>query len=133
MYLSQKLFVFVKMIPFLEACRPETLVELAHYFLLMRYGEGDAVIKQGDVPWSILRASQFHEFVVEMVDMVTFGPFAFIPGTVQVQPVETRSVARRLVEIVNKSPTTVSEDLAGPDVIAFGDVAEAVWSLRPCT
>lgn len=39
----------LKMIPFLETCRPETLAELAHYFLLMRYGEGDAVIKQGDV------------------------------------------------------------------------------------
>ena len=39
----------LKLIPFLAACRPETLTELARYFLLMRYPEGTTVIKQGDV------------------------------------------------------------------------------------
>ena len=39
----------LKIIPFLAVCRPETLAELAHYFLLMPYAEGTAVIKQGDI------------------------------------------------------------------------------------
>ncbi len=39
----------LKIIPFLAVCRPETLAEPAHYFLLMPYAEGTVVIKQGDI------------------------------------------------------------------------------------
>ena len=39
----------LKLIPFLADCRPETLTELARYFLPMRYPEGTTVLKQGEV------------------------------------------------------------------------------------
>ena len=85
----------------------------------------EAVIRKGDVAWSILRATQFHDFV----HMVLSG-FARTPGVIalpfawQVQPVDVKEVAKRVTEVVLGAPTSGVEDFGGPEIHDLESLAE---------
>ena len=86
----------------------------------------EALVKQGDVPWSILRATQFHGLMeillrgFSRVPGITSIPFAW-----QYQPVDAREVADRLVEIVQGQPAGMLEDFGGPEIHDFKSIAES--------
>lgn len=60
-------------------------------------------MKAGEVPWTILRATQFHEFATQLFATLRQGPVVPIP-VMATQPVAAREVAEMLVEIVEASP-----------------------------
>jgi uncharacterized protein YbjT (DUF2867 family) len=70
-------------------------------------------VSAGAVPWSIQRATQFHEFAGQVVQQATFGPVAVIP-TMLIRPVAAREVAERLVEVAEAGPAGRLADLVGP-------------------
>lgn len=70
-------------------------------------------VSTGAVPWSIQRATQFHEFAGQVVQRATFGPVAVIP-TMLIRPVAAREVAERLVEVAEAGPGGRLADLVGP-------------------
>lgn len=73
----------------------------------------ERAVAAGDVPWSILRAAQFHEFVGQMVGQLSFGPITIVP-TFLVRPVAAREVAAALVDIAESGPAGRVTDLVGP-------------------
>ena len=75
----------------------------------------ERLVEQGSVPWSILRASQFHEFAQQALGFVTVGPVSLVPRMVT-QPVAAREVAAALVDLVEGGPRGRVPDLAGPEV-----------------
>lgn len=87
----------------------------------------EAVVKEGAVPWSILRATQFHT----LIEIFLRG-FSVIPGLLaaplgwKFQPVDTRDVAARLVEVVGRPPGVMLPDYGGPEVRDFRSLA-ASW------
>ncbi|HET7338547.1 MAG TPA: NAD(P)H-binding protein [Candidatus Dormibacteraeota bacterium] len=91
----------------------------------------EAVVKQGDVPWSILRATQFHDLMevflrgFSRVPGVTAIPFAW-----QYQPVDAREVATRLVEAVLEEQQGMLEDFGGPEIRTFKSIAESWITAR---
>ena len=60
-------------------------------------------VKAGQVPWTILRATQFHEFAPQMFGTLRQGPVVPIP-IMATQPVAAREVAEMRVEIAEASP-----------------------------
>ena len=70
-------------------------------------------VSTGAVPWSIQRATQFHEFAGQVVQRATVGPVALIP-TMLIRPVAAREVAGRLVEVAEAGPGGRLTDLVGP-------------------
>ncbi|WP_330296959.1 SDR family oxidoreductase [Streptomyces sp. NBC_00503] len=89
-----------------------------------KYGAELAVAESG-VPWTTLRAAQFHEFVLTAVSTMAKLPVVPVPGGLRFQPVDSREVAARLVELALGAPQGRVPDLVGPKVYALGDLSRA--------
>ncbi|GAB3799392.1 NAD(P)H-binding protein [Humibacter antri] len=63
--------------------------------------------------WTILRATQFHEFAQQMVARVAFGPLQLAP-VARCQPIAAADVGDALAEISVGEPRGLDRDLAGP-------------------
>jgi uncharacterized protein YbjT (DUF2867 family) len=81
----------------------------------------EEIVRDGVVPWTVLRATQFHEFVEQILERLP-GPVAVVPS-LTVQPVAVREVAEALVAIVAGEPLKAAPDLAGPRVESLADMA----------
>ncbi|MET1037692.1 MAG: NAD(P)H-binding protein [Aeromicrobium sp.] len=88
----------------------------------------EALVVAGDVPWTILRATQFHEFAAQMLDRVP-GPVAVLPRQ-RNQPVAAREVARALVDHVTGPPAGLAPELAGPQEENLADMARRLLRAR---
>ncbi|WP_432564009.1 SDR family oxidoreductase [Kineococcus sp. SYSU DK003] len=84
----------------------------------------EAVVTAGAVPWTILRATQFHEFARQVFETLRAGPLHLAP-VMRSQPVAAREVAERLVELAVKGPSGRVPDLAGPEVQRMTDMVRA--------
>ncbi|MFE9575611.1 SDR family oxidoreductase [Nocardia sp. NPDC006044] len=85
--------------------------------------DAEQIVTGSGVPWTTLRAAQFHDLVLNAVRTLTKLPVVPIPGGVRLQPVDARDVAARLAELVLDQPAGRVPDLAGPRVY---DLAELV-------
>jgi uncharacterized protein YbjT (DUF2867 family) len=81
----------------------------------------EEIVRNGAVPWTVLRATQFHEFVEQILQRVP-GPVALVPR-MTVQPVAVREVADALVALAAGEPQKDAPDLAGPQVESLPDLA----------
>jgi len=63
--------------------------------------------------FTLLRATQFHEFAPQIAGQFSFGPLTLAP-TMRTQPIAAREVATRLVDLAEGSPQGRVADLAGP-------------------
>jgi uncharacterized protein YbjT (DUF2867 family) len=88
--------------------------------------EAEAVVTGGGVPWSILRATQFHDLLDRFLQSITRFPFAFLPTDFQFQLVDSGEVADRLVEAAAAGSSGRLDDMGGPEVLRLGDVAR-LW------
>lgn len=70
-------------------------------------------VAAADVPWSLLRAAQFHEFAEQMIERLSFGPLTIVPKMLM-RPVATREVAVALVDAAEAGPSGRVTDLVGP-------------------
>lgn len=84
--------------------------------------EAEQIVAGSGVPWTTLRAAQFHDLVLNAVRTLAKLPVAPIPGGVRLQPVDSRDVAARLVELVLDEPAGLVPDLAGPRVYELAEL-----------
>lgn len=73
----------------------------------------EQVVASSDVPWTILRATQFHEFAGQMFDRAKLGPLHVAPRA-RVQPIAGAEVAEHLADLAEAAPAGRVPDLAGP-------------------
>jgi uncharacterized protein YbjT (DUF2867 family) len=90
-----------------------------------RQGVGHHV-RTGPVPWTILRATQFHEFAAQMLGD---GPVALVPSMLS-QPVAAREVADELVRLATAPAAGMAPDLAGPQRERVPDMARRLAAAR---
>lgn len=85
------------------------------------------LIEHSGIPWSILRASQFHYGIDVLLNVLTRLPLvALLPTDFPLQPVDEGEVARRLGEIVQAGPSGRLPDMGGPQVYTSGELAR-IW------
>lgn len=82
-----------------------------------------------EVGWSILRATQFHEFAEQALGFARLGPVSLVPRMLS-QPVAAREVAESLVRAVESGPGGRLPDLAGPEEHRIADLARRVSRAR---
>ena len=82
----------------------------------------EEIVEDGGVPWTILRATQFHDFVATLLDYLSRGPVALAPAGMSDQPVDVREVATRLLQLVAAGPSGRVEDLGGPQVLTVTEL-----------
>jgi len=91
----------------------------------------ESVVREEMVPWSILRATQFHSFMELMLSAFSRLPgVTSIPLEWQFQPVAEREVARRVVEVSLGAPAGMLPDFGGPEVRDCGSIAKAWLAAR---
>lgn len=84
----------------------------------------EEMVAAGEVPWTVLRATQFYEFVDQILAM-TPGPVALFPR-LRSQPVAVREVAAALVAHAVGPPAGQAPELAGPRVEELTELARRV-------
>ncbi len=84
----------------------------------------EKLVSSADVPWTILRATQFHEFAGQMLQRSSVGPLALVPR-MATQPVAAREVAEALVDAAEAGPQGRIADLGGPERKQLVDLVRA--------
>ncbi|WP_341996987.1 SDR family oxidoreductase [Microbacterium sp. LWH7-1.2] len=84
----------------------------------------ERVIEKGGVPWTILRATQFHEFAGQVFARAKVGPLHVAPRG-RVQPVAAREVGAQLAGLAAGAPQGRAADLAGPREERLDDMVKA--------
>lgn len=84
----------------------------------------ERVIEDGPAPWSLLRATQFHDLVDQLFTSAARLPVLALPTAIRVQPIDVADVARRLVEVAEGPAQGRLADIGGPRVQTLGDLAE---------
>jgi len=79
------------------------------------------------VPYTILRATQFFEFLGRIVDSSTEGDTVHLPP-VLIQPEAADDVAAALADIAVGAPVNGIVELAGPDAFRFDELARRFLS-----
>lgn len=90
----------------------------------------EVAIRNGNVPWTVLRATQFHEFAGQLYRRVAFGPFVVVP-TMRSQPIAAREVAERLVDLAECTASGLVADLGGPEEENMADMVRAHAATLP--
>jgi len=76
----------------------------------------ERVITGSGVPWTTLRATQFHDLSLTVAEQLAKLPVIPVPAGVRFQPVDTGEVAARLAELALGAPAGLVPDMAGPEV-----------------
>lgn len=84
------------------------------------------IIAAGDVPWTILRATQFHALLDYFLSVLTRFPIALLPTDWPSQPIAASEVAEALAHRVEAGPRGRLPDMGGPQVLRFGELAR-LW------
>ncbi|MFC5215206.1 SDR family oxidoreductase [Streptomyces coerulescens] len=82
-------------------------------WLRMKLAAERAVADSG-IPWTTLRAAQFHDLMLKTVRQLARLPFLPAPGGLRLQPVDSREVAARLAELTLAAPSGLAPDITGP-------------------
>ncbi|MFF4155658.1 SDR family oxidoreductase [Streptomyces sp. NPDC001678] len=85
--------------------------------------EAERLVAGSGLPWTTLRAAQFHDLALTVVAKMTKLPLVPAPGGVRWQPVDAREVAARLVELALGEPAGAVADLAGPEVFELAELS----------
>lgn len=88
----------------------------------------ERLVEAGDVPWTILRATQFHEFAGQVLDRSP-GPVAIVPRQTN-QPVAAREVGAVLAELAVDAPSSRLLEMAGPAQERLVDMARRLQRAR---
>jgi dTDP-4-dehydrorhamnose reductase len=76
----------------------------------------------GPIPTRIVRATQFHEFVEQLLAWGTQGDVAYVQ-TMRTQPVAARTVAETLADMIGDTAGPAITEVAGPQEESMGDLA----------
>jgi uncharacterized protein YbjT (DUF2867 family) len=82
----------------------------------------ERAIAESGLPWTTLRATQFHELTLTAVRAVAKLPVVPVPSGVRFQPVAGIEVARRLAELTLGEPAGLVPDLGGPRVYGMDEL-----------
>lgn len=77
------------------------------------------------IPWTTLRATQFHDLVLTTAAQMAKLPLVPVPAGVAFQPVDAREVADRLVELAVGEPQGLIPAIGGPKVYAMRDLVRS--------
>ncbi|GGF53331.1 nucleoside-diphosphate sugar epimerase [Marmoricola endophyticus] len=85
--------------------------------------------RAGDVPATILRATQFHTFPLQLASQLGVGPLRLCLRQ-PVQPVDVDTVVSHLVRLVDGADEGRTVELAGPQVVSMTTAARRAYAAR---
>ncbi|CAN5365532.1 NAD(P)H-binding protein [soil metagenome] len=85
----------------------------------------ERLIERSGIPFTILRATQFHDFVAKFLRPLRRLPF-LIALDVSDQPIAVEEVAARLAELVDAPPAGRVDDIGGPEQKTVRELVD-IW------
>jgi uncharacterized protein YbjT (DUF2867 family) len=85
------------------------------------------LIKSSGIPYTILRSTQFFEFMGRVADSFSDGNMIRVPPAL-VQPIFSDDVVTTLADLVLSGPANDTIEVAGPEKIRFDDLIRRVLS-----
>lgn len=87
-------------------------------------------IKRSGVSYSILRATQFHNYVDQILQQLLKFRLAILPKKVLVQPIDVTVVAERLVNMCFEQPSNQIENIGGREVLPLKEMVNFWLSIK---
>jgi uncharacterized protein YbjT (DUF2867 family) len=84
--------------------------------------EAERVVADSGLPWTTLRATQFHDLILTVANQLAKLPIVPLPAGFRVQPVDADEVAARLVELTLGEPAGLASDIAGSRVYGAAEL-----------
>jgi hypothetical protein len=88
------------------------------------------VVADSGLPWTTLRATQFHDLLLTVAQQMTKLPVIPVPAGFRFQPVDAGEVAARLVELTLGKPAGLVPDMAGPRAYGAADLVRGYLRAR---
>ncbi|WP_070014394.1 SDR family oxidoreductase [Streptomyces nanshensis] len=99
-------------------------VDLVPFFYYRAKLAAERIVQGSGLPWTILRATQFHDLIALITTAQRRSPCVFFPSGFSFQPVDVGEVADRLVELALAPPAGRAEDMGGPEVRTARELAQ---------
>jgi len=84
--------------------------------------KAEQIVADSGLPFTTLRATQFHDLNLLAVQQVAKMPVAPAPAGFKFQPIDADEVAERLVELALGSPAGLVSDIGGPHIYTMTDL-----------
>ena len=111
---------------------PLSIVGLDHDTRAPHYAgkrEQERLVADGPVPWTIVRATQFHDFAAMVAGWTEEDGVATI-APLLVQPIAPADVAAVLADVAVTAPLGARLDIAGPETHDLVDMARRTFAVR---
>jgi uncharacterized protein YbjT (DUF2867 family) len=93
-------------------------------YLRAKVAQEKAIVDSG-LPYTIVRATQFHEFAEMITESLVVGDEVRAPDA-RIQPIAAAEVAAEVARIAVADPLNGVVNIGGPQKISFADMAKAV-------
>jgi uncharacterized protein YbjT (DUF2867 family) len=90
----------------------------------------ERVVADSGLPWTTLRATQFHDLILNTARQMARLPLIPVPAGFRFQPVDAEEVAARLVELTLGTPAGLLPDMAGPRVYEMAELLRGYLRAR---
>jgi len=87
------------------------------------------LIKRSSIPYSIVRATQFFEFIKAIADFSTEGNTVRLPSSL-IQPMAAEDVARAVCRVALGSPLNGTVEVGGPEKFHLDELARRALAAR---
>ena len=107
-------------------------VERSRYPYYLAKRETEEIIRQSGFPFSIVRATQFHNFVLERIIKPSESENSSIlsvPKGLRFQSIDSKDVADKTIELMKNSPTNSIITIAGPEILTIEEMAQTYLNI----
>ena len=95
-------------------------IPLPYYKTKLR---AEQTLDASGVGYTVLRATQFHDLIATTFSIQRYSPLLWSLKGVRFQPIDTRDVTARLVELISCEPAGRVPDIGGPAVHSHAELA----------
>lgn len=87
--------------------------------------KGELAVSGSGIPWTILRSTQFHDFIAAFAEFGMKLPIMPAFSGFRYQPVDARAVADKLVELALGEPAGLVPAIGGPSIYPMADLVRS--------
>jgi uncharacterized protein YbjT (DUF2867 family) len=87
------------------------------------------LLKAGPIPYSIVRSTQFFEFMTSVLSWTSDDSTVRLPHTL-VQPIASADIAQAVADVSAGRPLQGTRDIAGPEVFALDELGKITLAAR---
>ncbi len=94
--------------------------------------DAELLIEKGELPWTVQRATQYHNFL--LLTIQSFGADTLseipVPSGMRFQSIDVGEVADHLISLVERGPSGRTPYIGGPQVLTLEEMTEAYLRIR---